>query len=104
LRRPAGQHLSEDELIEWVQGVNSIRLVLGERLDVNDDQEIEEKAYDDLVAQADSRDPEVAARARIKLGEWDLYGLLGDYLVGAVDALEEALPDSEDDDFVPPLE
>jgi hypothetical protein len=66
--------LSEEQLTAWMQAINSLRLVLGTLLDINDDDQ--ELAFD-------PDDPEARTQA--------LYGYLGGLLDEIVDAQLEAL-------------
>ena len=67
-------HLDEDELLAWMGAVNDLRLVLGTRLDVSEDE-------GPLLDEDDPDAPLVA-----------LYGYLGFLLENIVDALAESLP------------
>jgi hypothetical protein len=66
--------LSEEQLTAWMQAINSLRLVLGTLLDINDD---------DQELSFDPDDPEARTQA--------LYGYLGGLLDEIVDAQLEAL-------------
>jgi hypothetical protein len=66
--------LTEEQLTAWMQAVNSLRLVLGTLLDINDDDQ--ELAFD-------PDDPEARTQA--------LYGYLGGLLDEIVDAQLEVL-------------
>jgi hypothetical protein len=66
--------LTEEQLTAWMQAVNSLRLVLGTLLDINDDDQ--ELAFD-------PDDPEARTQA--------LYGYLGGLLDEIVDAQLELL-------------
>ena len=66
--------LSEEQLTAWMQAINSLRLVLGTLLDIDDDDQ--ELAFD-------PDDPEARTQA--------LYGYLGGLLDEIVDAQLEAL-------------
>lgn len=66
----SADHLSEEQLTEWMTAINSIRLVLGTRLDVSED--------DDPIEMADDH-PDRAL--------WLSYGLLSQMLGLIVDAL-----------------
>jgi hypothetical protein len=66
--------LSEEQLTAWMQSINSLRLVLGTMLDINeDDQELG----------FDPEDPDARTQA--------LYGYLGGLLDEIVDAQLDAL-------------
>lgn len=92
LRHPADQALGEDELVIWLQGVNSLRLVLAERLAVGDDPGQERDLVTALRGLAGSGDPAEADQARQLLGAWQVYGLLGWMVDGAVSALGDPSP------------
>jgi hypothetical protein len=66
--------LDEEQLTAWMQAINSLRLVLGTLLDINDD---------DQELTFDPDDPEARTQA--------LYGYLGGLLDEIVDAQLEAL-------------
>jgi hypothetical protein len=66
--------LTEEQLTAWMQAINSLRLVLGTLLDINDD---------DLEIAFDPDDPEARTQA--------LYGYLGGLLDEIVDAQLEVL-------------
>jgi hypothetical protein len=66
--------LTEEQLTAWMQAINSLRLVLGTLLDINDDDQ--EPAFD-------PEDPEARTQA--------LYGYLGGLLDEIVDAQLELL-------------
>ena len=66
--------LTEEQLTAWMQAINSLRLVLGTLLDINDD---------DQELSFDPDDPEARTQA--------LYGYLGGLLDEIVDAQLEAL-------------
>lgn len=66
-------HLSEEELVAWMGAVNDLRLVLGTRLDVSEDEG----------PLLDEDDPDAPLAA--------LYGYLGFLLENIVDALAESL-------------
>ena len=66
--------LNEEQLTAWMQAINSLRLVLGTLLDINDD---------DQELRFDPDDPEARTQA--------LYGYLGGLLDEIVDAQLEAL-------------
>lgn len=68
-------NVTEDELTRWLQATNSLRLVLGTRLDVSEE---------DDPADIDPDDPDVGLR--------HLYDYLGWLLSFMVDALTAALP------------
>ena len=87
LRHPPGQPMSEDQLVAWMQGVNSLRLVLAERLGVGDDSDQERDLVTALSGLAAGDDEEAADQARQLLGAWQVYGLLGWMVDGAVTAL-----------------
>jgi hypothetical protein len=68
------ESLSEEQLTAWMQAINSLRLVLGTLLDIDDD---------DQELSFDPDDPEARTQA--------LYGYLGGLLDEIVDAQLEAL-------------
>ena len=72
--------LTEDELTDWMALTNDLRLVLGTKLDV---------AEDDVNEDLDPDDP----RAQVV----NIYHLLGVVLYDIVQALSDALPDPTDD-------
>ena len=89
--RTAGtEPLTEDEVVAWLQGINALRLVLAERLEVDGDEDGEDAAVARAFAIAD--DPglpvEERERARRILGMWQVYQLLGVMVAHAVRALE----------------
>jgi hypothetical protein len=81
--------LDEEQLIAWVQGLNSLRLVLAERLQVADDPTGEDEAV--RVAAELSQDPDLTEEereaARRLLGTWQVYELLATMIDHAVRAL-----------------
>jgi hypothetical protein len=89
VRAPAAGPLTEDDVIAWVQGVNALRLVLAERLEIDGDETAEEAAFSRAVAMLD--DPDVPGderdRARRLIGMWQVYELLGVMVAHAVRAL-----------------
>jgi hypothetical protein len=70
-RSMTASHLSEEELIAWMMSINSIRLVLGTRLDVGEDDE---------PMDVDEDDPDRPL--------WLSYGLLSQMLWVIIDAME----------------
>lgn len=89
LDRAAGDPMTEDELVAWVQGVNALRLVLAERLGVTGDEGEEEAAYAAAVAAAEGDDPERAEAARASVTTWVVYDHLGALVHAAVTALSD---------------
>lgn len=82
VRRTAmNEIVTEDELTDWMALVNDLRLVLGTRLDVSEDDE----GHD-----LDPSDPEAQLT--------HIYHLLGAVLYDIVGALSETLPPGIDDD------
>ncbi len=81
--------LTEDELIAWVQGLNALRLVLAERLQV-DDPEGEDAAVRAAAARAQDPTASEAEReaAQRLLGTWQVYDLLATMIAHAVRALD----------------
>lgn len=75
--------LSEDELAQWMAVVNDARLVIGTRLDVSEDDELD-------WTETDWNDPDVQLRI--------IYEDLGVLLDGMVKALMSALPESGEAD------
>ena len=69
-----GRELTGDELSAWMRALNDLRLVLGTRLDVTED---------DDPSDIDPADPDAAA--------WSIYHYLGMLLTFIVDALAEDL-------------
>ena len=67
------EEVDEEELTAWLTSLNDLRLVLGTRLDVAEDQ-----------AAVDEDDPDAPTMA--------LYGYLSGLLADVVDALAEELP------------
>jgi hypothetical protein len=90
VRAPAAGPLTEDDVIAWVQGVNALRLVLAERLEIDGDEDAEEAAAERAIAIIE--DPDLPAderdRARRILGMWQVYQLLGVMVAHAVRALD----------------
>ena len=81
VRRTALNHtVTEDELTDWMALTNDLRLVLGTKLDVAEDDELDD---------VDPDDPDA----------WvvQIYQLLGFILYEIVSALSDALPDPVDD-------
>jgi hypothetical protein len=72
--------LTEDELTDWMALTNDLRLVIGTKLDVAEDE-----THEDLDP-SDPRTPMV-----------HIYHLLGSVLYEIVQALSDALPDTVDD-------
>ncbi len=87
LSHPTGAPLTEDELITWMHGINSLRLVLAERLGVKGDQHEEEVAVDAALAAAESDDETVARAGQNALRAWTIYQHLGVMVSDAIDAL-----------------
>lgn len=87
LRHPVDEPLTEDGLIAWMQGVNSLRLVLAERLEVSGDPEQERSTIEAAVTAARADEGQEAEAARQLLGAWQLYELLAWMIDGAVNAL-----------------
>jgi len=78
VRRTAEQQvLSEEELMDWMAVTNDLRLVIGTRLDVSED--------DPMLNSEDGDTPEAQLR--------QVYELLGGVLNEIVDGLSKALPD-----------
>lgn len=88
LAHPADEPMDEDELVTWMQGVNALRLVLGERigLDGEVDEEQEITALEAALVRAE--DPEEMGNLERRLGAWQLYDLLSALVAHAVRALE----------------
>ncbi|QYG91094.1 DUF2017 family protein [Iamia sp. SCSIO 61187] len=90
VRTAGGEPLTEDQLVAWVQGVNALRLVLAERLDVDGDEEHEattlERAW--AVAQDPTADPARRDEAVRLVHMWQVYEVLGYLLHHAVEALD----------------
>ncbi|HYI61987.1 MAG TPA: DUF2017 family protein [Acidimicrobiales bacterium] len=87
LDQPPGTVLNEDELVAWMQGVNALRLVLAERLQVTSDPEQEQAELEAALAAAESDDDAVAEAGRRALQAWAVYQHLGLMVSDAVDAL-----------------
>ncbi|HEX8781664.1 MAG TPA: DUF2017 family protein [Nocardioides sp.] len=89
VRAPEPGPLSEDDVIAWVQGINALRLVLAERLEVGGDQRAEEAAFRQALALAEdpATDPDERDRARRIVHLWQVYELLGVMVAHAVRAL-----------------
>lgn len=90
VRAPAPGPLSEDAMVGWVQGINALRLVLGERLEVDGDQHAEEDAFDRALELAEdpARPDEERDRALRIVHMWQVYELLGAMVAHAVRALD----------------
>lgn len=90
VRTARGGHLSEGELVAWMQGVNGLRLVLAERLGVDGDDNDDEQRIDRLLAviDDDAEYDEVRDAARAQLATWQVYELLGSLVAHAVRALD----------------
>ena len=78
-----GRMLSGDELGAWMRALNDLRLVLGTRLDVSEDDD----------GTIDPRDPDAPA--------WSIYHYLAMLVTYIVDALAQDLPEG-DDSSAPP--
>lgn len=74
---PTGVVLTEDEVVAWLQGVNSLRLVLSARLDVTADEDAEVAAIEHAAALAASADEATAAAGQVVLATWAVYQELG---------------------------
>ena len=72
--------LNEEQLSAWLSSLNDLRLVLGTRLDVSEEQ-----------VAVDADDPDAPAYA--------VYGYLGFLLSEVVDALTDGLPEPSDPDL-----
>ena len=90
VRTAGGEPLSEEEVIAWVQGINALRLVLAERLEVAGEEDDEDAAWEHALALADDPDlaPEERDRARRVAHLWQIYHLLGVMVAHAVRALD----------------
>lgn len=75
-----GADVNGDQLASWMRSLNDLRLVLGTRLDVGEDDDPDE---------LDPSDPEGAA--------WSIYHYLGMLVSVIVDALAEELPEGDDE-------
>ncbi len=75
-----GGEVDDETLSAWMRGLNDLRLVLGTRLDVSEDDE---------PMDVDAGDPEAAA--------WSIYHYLGGLLSLVVDALTTDLPEGDDE-------
>lgn len=80
-----GGEVDDETLSAWMRGLNDLRLVLGTRLDVSEDDEPMDVRHDD---------PEAAA--------WSIYHYLGGLLSLIVDALTEDLPEGDDESGTAP--
>ncbi|HEX7133953.1 MAG TPA: DUF2017 family protein [Iamia sp.] len=89
VRAPEAGPLSEEAVIAWVQGINALRLVLAERLEIDGDQEAEEATVVRALALADDADlpTDERDRARRIVHMWQVYELLGVMVAHAVRAL-----------------
>jgi hypothetical protein len=89
VRAPEAGPLSEEAVIAWVQGINALRLVLAERLEVDGDQEAEEATVLRALALADDPDLPTGERDRARriVHMWQVYELLGVMVAHAVRAL-----------------
>lgn len=87
LRHPVDQPLDEEGLVAWMQGINSLRLVLGERLEVSDDETGDERDVREAAALLSSGDDEMVEWARQRVGAWQLYHYLSYLVDSAVRAL-----------------
>lgn len=90
LRDSSDGPLDEEQVIGWMQGINALRLVLAERLDVEQDPVLEEAAIRRAQAaiedeHASPQDRDAAYRL---LGQWQVYELLGALVHDAVAALD----------------
>ncbi|HEV7722615.1 MAG TPA: DUF2017 family protein [Iamia sp.] len=90
VRAPEPGPLSEDAVVAWVQGINALRLVLGERLEVDGDQRAEEGAFDRALELAEDPDRPAEERDRALriVHMWQVYELLGAMVAHAVRALD----------------
>jgi hypothetical protein len=90
VRTAGGDPLTEDQLVAWVQGVNALRLVLAERLDVDGDEEVEIDSLERALALAEdpTADPAERDEARRVVHMWQVYEVLGYLLHDAVEALD----------------
>lgn len=81
--------LTEDQVVSWMQGINALRLVLAERLEVEGDQWAEEAAFRQAVALSEDPtvDPPERDRALRVVHMWQVYELLGVMVAHAVRAL-----------------
>jgi hypothetical protein len=89
VRAPDPGPLTEDAVIAWVQGINALRLVLAERLEVGGDEHAEDAAITQAFAIADDADidPDERDRARRIVHMWQVYELLGLMVAHAIRAL-----------------
>ncbi len=90
LAHPADKPMDEDELVTWMQGVNALRLVLGERIGLGREVDEEEEMVALEAALVDADDPEEVATLERRLGARQLYDLLSALVAHAVRALESA--------------
>jgi hypothetical protein len=70
-----------------MQGVNALRLVLAERLQVTSDPDQERAELEAALAAAESDDDAVAEAGRTALQAWTVYQHLGLMVSDAIDAL-----------------
>lgn len=91
LRENGDRPLDEEQVIGWMQGVNALRLVLAERLDVEQDPAAEEAAirHAQAVVEDENARPEDRDAAYRLLGQWQVYELLGALVHDAVEALDK---------------
>lgn len=89
VRSPDPGPLSEEAVISWVQGINALRLVLAERLEVDGDEASEDATIRQAVARAEdpTLPPDERERARRLITMWQVYELLGVMVAHAVRAL-----------------
>lgn len=92
LRHPADEPMDEDQLVSWMQGVNSLRLVLGERLGLSADSDEEAEIEAIEAALVGGTNEEETERLRQHLVTWEVYDLLTALVAHAVRALEGAEP------------
>ena len=89
VRAPEPGPLTEEAVITWLQGINALRLVLAERLEVDGDQRAEETALTRALAIAEDPDLDLDERDRARriVHMWQVYELLGVMVAHAVRAL-----------------
>ena len=88
LDQRAEEPMDEERMVAWMQGVNALRLVLGERLGIegNDDGEADVAEAEAVLEASD--DPAAVEEASRRLAAWQLYDLLSALVAYAVRALE----------------
>lgn len=90
LDQPADEPMDEARLVDWMQGVNALRLVLAERLGMEDPADEEDQVEAAVAELARTDDPAEREAIQQRLAAWQLFDLLGALVAHAVRALGQS--------------